>query len=368
LNIAAPLGMHETAVEFTPEMRAHLAYPHSGGVESSNWDLSVLTGAGGIRSSVHDMLIYLRANLGHDESDLYGAMQTTHTFRHDKAGVGVGLGWFIVPGAEGEVISHGGQTGGYNAFAGFCKESGRAAVVLTNSNEPTDDIGKHLLNSASPLRPITPHIAREIRRIIDTEGVLDLEKKYNAVKDSKPDFYDIGEDEINTLGYYYLGQNNLDAALVVFKINTIENPGSFNVWDSYAEGLKENGDTALSIAYYQKSLELNPGNTNAVRMLAEMGVEMEIEKVEVPVEVLELYVGSYELMPGFIITVTRKDTQLHAQATGQPRFELYPSSENKFYLTVVDAQVEFNFNADGSVKSLTLFQGGQELEGNRMEE
>jgi tetratricopeptide (TPR) repeat protein len=295
-------------------------------------------------------------------------MEMSHQQRHTKAGQGIGLGWFINPAGDGEVLSHGGATGGYNAFAGFNKTTGQAVVVLTNSDAGIGDIGMHLMDPDAPLRPIAPHVARELRRILDEDGVAGLDQKYEKLRKEKADFYDFSEDEINTLGYYYLGLDNVDAALAIFKINTIEHPGSFNVWDSYAEGLKESGDTALSIIYYQKSLELNPGNTNGIKMLADMGVEAKVMQVEVPAEVLESYVGSYELAPGFVITITREDTQLHAQATGQPRFELYASAEDRFYLTVVDAQVKFNFNTDGSVKSLTLFQGGQEIEGMRMEE
>ena len=87
-----------------------------------------------------------------------------------------------------------------------------------------------------------------------------------------------------------------------------------------------------------------------------------------PAEILDRYVGVYELQPGFKIEITREGTQLKAQATGQPQADLFPQSETKFYLTVIQAQVEFNLNADGVAESLTLFQGGQEMNAPRVEE
>jgi len=367
LTILTPLEMHETTITLTKEMKEHLAHAHSNGAEGANWDLNVLVGAGGIRSSVHDMLLYLKANLGQTESALSPAIQMTHLQRHTKAGNGVGLAWFLTPGSTGTVINHGGSTGGYNAFAGFNKERGQAVVVLTNSDQPIGDIGMRLMNADAPLRNIAPHIASELRRIIDDEGADGLVAKYQTLRQEEADNYDFGEDEINRLGYFYLGMDRFDAAVAIFKINTIEHPGSSNVWDSYGEGLMMSGDTVAAVANYQKSLELNPGNTNAVEMLAKMGVEAETEKIEVSEEILQTYLGNYELAPGFIIAITLTDNQLYGQATGQPRFELYPSSETRFYLTVVDAQVEFNKNEDGSIKSLTLYQGGQEIPGMKMD-
>ena len=50
-----------------------------------------------------------------------------------------------------------------------------------------------------------------------------------------------------------------------------------------------------------------------------------------------------------------------AWATGQQMFEIYPQSETKFYLKVIEAQVEFHLGDGGVADSLTLFQGGQEM-------
>ena len=84
--------------------------------------------------------------------------------------------------------------------------------------------------------------------------------------------------------------------------------------------------------------------------------------------ILERYIGKYELMPGFILTVTKEGNQLKTQATGQPVFDVFPTSENEFYLKVVNAQLVFNKNDAGDVDSVTLFQGGREITGKQLKE
>jgi len=84
-------------------------------------------------------------------------------------------------------------------------------------------------------------------------------------------------------------------------------------------------------------------------------------------EILETYIGKYQLAPNFIITVTRKDKQLFAQVTGQSNFEVYASSENEFFYKVVNATLTFNKDTSGKVESLTLRQNGQTIPGKKIE-
>lgn len=90
------------------------------------------------------------------------------------------------------------------------------------------------------------------------------------------------------------------------------------------------------------------------------------DAVEVPESTLEQYLGLYELQPKFTITITKEGNQLFGQATGQGRFEIYPENDTTFFLTVVKAKITFQLKND-TVESLTLFQGGQEIKGKKIE-
>lgn len=90
------------------------------------------------------------------------------------------------------------------------------------------------------------------------------------------------------------------------------------------------------------------------------------KEVKVSADILKTYEGEYELQPGFVITVTSKGTQLFAQATGQPQFELFAESNTKFYLKVVVASIEFHKKENGEVNALTLNQGGRAMKAKKL--
>jgi D-alanyl-D-alanine-carboxypeptidase/D-alanyl-D-alanine-endopeptidase len=84
----------------------------------------------------------------------------------------------------------------------------------------------------------------------------------------------------------------------------------------------------------------------------------EHKQVAVDPKLFDGYVGRYELTPKFILTVTREGDQLFVQATGQPKFEVFPESDRDYFLKVVDAQITFETDSQGKSTGLVLHQGG----------
>ena len=80
--------------------------------------------------------------------------------------------------------------------------------------------------------------------------------------------------------------------------------------------------------------------------------------INVPAKTLESYVGQYELMPGFVLTIRKEADRLTAQAPGQPRLGLTPRSETDFQASGVDASLTFVKDKDGKVTQLVLHQNG----------
>ena len=168
-------------------------------------------------------------------------------------------------------------------------ESGKLAdMVLLNAN-PLDDIrnirkisalvydgayydraaldamlGKveHLANRKS--------IAEALSHSISSGGIDAAVKQYHELKSTQPDAYDFDEAEVNSLGYQLLGNKNFKDAIRVFQLNVEAYPQSGNAYDSLAEAYMDNGDKGLAIANYQKSLQLDPSNSNAVEMLKKL--------------------------------------------------------------------------------------------------
>ncbi|BAZ23557.1 hypothetical protein NIES4073_44460 [Kalymmatonema gypsitolerans NIES-4073] len=88
--------------------------------------------------------------------------------------------------------------------------------------------------------------------------------------------------------------------------------------------------------------------------------------IEVDPKIYDAYVGQYELAPNFILTISKEDNRIFAQATGQPKFEIYPESDTKYFLTVVDAQITFVKDEKGELTQLILHQNEQDIPGKKI--
>ncbi len=98
-------------------------------------------------------------------------------------------------------------------------------------------------------------------------------------------------------------------------------------------------------------------------------IQPPVERKEVTLtpELLDRYVGRYELAPAFILTVTREGNRLFVQATGQPKFELFATSEREFFLKAVEAQVTFEAEGQERATRLILHQNGAHQPARRIE-
>lgn len=149
-RILKPLGMRDTAITLSLALKQRLALGFAAnGSRASNWDIPTLAGAGALRSTVHDMLIFARANLGVGGGRPTKALQRTHDVRHPtgRPGLSIALGWHVLQVDGSEIHWHNGGTGGYRTWIGFDLERHVAAVVLTNSVESADDFGLELITT-----------------------------------------------------------------------------------------------------------------------------------------------------------------------------------------------------------------------------
>jgi hypothetical protein len=86
----------------------------------------------------------------------------------------------------------------------------------------------------------------------------------------------------------------------------------------------------------------------------------ERKEIALPVSTLSKYVGTYELAPGVNMMMRLAGDRLTTQLTGQQAFPVFAESETKFFLKVVDAQVEFFLDPSGAVTHAVMYQNGRE--------
>lgn len=124
-----------------------------------------------------------------------------------------------------------------------------------------------LVSVGEPKAPI----ADVLLQTIIEKDVQSAIAQYNELKSTSPDKYNFKESQLNMLGYQLLQAGKTTDAIEIFKLNINEFPNSANVYDSMGEACMMNGDNALAIENYKKSLELNPENQNAAEMLKKLG-------------------------------------------------------------------------------------------------
>jgi len=174
-RIARPLSMPDTGITLSSSMNHRMATGHNAMLAPvANSDLPTpLAGAGALRSSANDMLTFLEAFLGYNESPLAPAMKAMLEVRRPAGQATIGLGWIIMSAHGRDIAGHSGRTGGFCSAVGYNPEERIGVVVLSNASTPSgvDDIGLHLLNPKAPLaNPESPKQRTEIRidpRLLD---------------------------------------------------------------------------------------------------------------------------------------------------------------------------------------------------------
>jgi tetratricopeptide (TPR) repeat protein len=128
--------------------------------------------------------------------------------------------------------------------------------------KPKMDLGSYWL--------LERNIDPDFLDILENQGVDAAIAFYYESKEKDPATLFFSESQMNALGYKHLFAGKIKEAIVLFKLNVTEYPEAFNVYDSLGEGYMENGQYDLAIINYEKSLEINPNNTNAREKLSEL--------------------------------------------------------------------------------------------------
>jgi serine-type D-Ala-D-Ala carboxypeptidase/endopeptidase len=147
-RICRPLGLADTGLAVPAAAQVRFAQGHNRrGRPVPHWDLPALAGAGALRSTVADLLAFMRLQLGKGDLALARAAALAHVPRVRHRGAAVGLAWTRWPllGTEHELLFHNGGTGGFRGFVGFVPATHTAVVVLSNSARSVDALGFRVL-------------------------------------------------------------------------------------------------------------------------------------------------------------------------------------------------------------------------------
>jgi len=141
-RIAAPLGLSDTRIQLTASQNGRFAQGYNRiGAPTPPWHFEALAGAGALRSTVEDMLAYLRAHRRALRADpdtasvLVRALQRALTPRTatESDSTRIGFGWHDTRREGRRVVWHNGGTGGFRSFSGLERDDGGGVVVLVNA-------------------------------------------------------------------------------------------------------------------------------------------------------------------------------------------------------------------------------------------
>ncbi len=370
-RIFEPLGMKNSGYDNRAPILAKRANGYektpAGYVNAAYLDMSLPYAAGSMYSTVSDLYKWDQSLY---ENKVISAESKKLMFTPGLSNYGYGFGISDQPigktDQKTKVIQHGGGINGFNSLLTRLVDKQQTIILLDNVG-----LGRYhgnitksvisILNGQSPDAP-KKSLNEALYKIATEKGGTAAVAEYRKLKTENAALYDFSEGELNSLGYLLLGMKRPSDALEVFKLNVEMFPKSANPYDSLGETYLAADQKELALVNYKKAFELDPTNANAAQIIK----RLEGKETKINSAIYDSYVGEYEIAPNFILTVTKEGEKLMAQATGQEKFELEPTSETEFVVPVIKANISFEKDSAGKVTSLTLNQSGQAIKAKRI--
>ena len=176
-RVIVPLKLANTDFALSPKMTANLAAGHDAALQPSpvlsNLAMySLMPAAGGLYSTVNDLLTFLSVAMSYERSPLGSAMEATvSTRRPTQSGNEQALGWTVIGKDDAQLIFRDGGTFGYASSMAWDPWKRSGVVVLSNQVGSVDDIARHLLRPNIPLTKPTHTKHTEIAidsKVLDT--------------------------------------------------------------------------------------------------------------------------------------------------------------------------------------------------------
>lgn len=145
-TICKPLGMNDTKEYLQGKDSARFAKGYNDiGKFTAPWNFKAFMGAGGIRSTTADMILYAKAQLGAKSATLNHDIQLTHSITFKTTDATLGMAWHYIKPGKDEILFHNGGTGGYKSYVAINLQKKFAVVILSNTSISVDGIGNELM-------------------------------------------------------------------------------------------------------------------------------------------------------------------------------------------------------------------------------
>ena len=261
-------GMTNTKIRLSEDEQSRLANGYSKGQLMPYFPIPTWGAEGGIKSTTSDLIKYMRLQLDTTNTAVVESHRLNFTVHSNFS---LGYYWNIGNNSDGTIhySHHGGAIGTQNVFYVYPAYNMAVSIITNSSENHTGDLLHRTARTfANDLKPngkksIEKEITAKTMQNVD-EGIA----LYHQLKKDDIDAYDFGnQNELNNLGYALLSKNKVKEAIKIFTLLVSEFPNFPNPYDSLGEAYFINKEYELAIKNYKISLELNPKNTAASKMI-----------------------------------------------------------------------------------------------------
>lgn len=267
-QVDKPLALRTTSLSEPPSTLLAIGYDGKGN-RMPAFTMKEVQAAGGLRYSTADMLKYAMHQLNEKDEAVKLSHQLTWGSSDNTA---LALNWLVSKTIDSKRRLR--QSGGTFGFASYCDlypDQQVAIVLLANESDQTTqdrlgEISEQIMNALYG----EPAVLRAINAGLASRGYSQAIAVMDDVRKKHPELH-LTEDYVNEWGYRLVGQNKLQEAIEIFRLNVSLFPNGANTYDSLAETYKRVGNRKLAIENYKRALALNPENANAAEYLKKFG-------------------------------------------------------------------------------------------------
>jgi len=189
-----------------------------------------------------------------------------------------GLGVGLQSTTDGLSFWHWGDNGDSKAYFVAFEKQKTGVVVFANGANGLSFIPELIDEAIGGQQPALAWLKYEsyksptrmlLKKILANGAEAGLQE-YRRWRSDRPSAELIKEAQMNRLGYDLLAMKHVKDAIEVFKLNVEDYPQSSNTYDSLGEAYMLDGNKELAIKNYQRSVDLNPNNTNGVDTLKKL--------------------------------------------------------------------------------------------------
>lgn len=281
-TVLGPLGMTQSSLIWEPQYDSLRAYQHNwqGKVNPERYKWKSAVACCSLQTNAVDYAKFVIAVLNDSlisKTTWNEMLKPQVKMRDSLPGAYWGLGWGLEQTDNGNYFWHWGDGGTSKDYITGDINRKDALIFFANSENGLSFINELLDDALGGVHPGAIYLSyprynapsQLLLKVVLQKGASAAMADYLQKRRSgsiKP----FNEAELNAAGYKLLRTGRIDDAIVLLTQNTSDHPLSGNAWDSLAEAYMDKKENAIAIKYYEKSLELDPQNTNAVGQLKKL--------------------------------------------------------------------------------------------------